>query len=435
MLTLALATTLVGFGLLVVALITNNFWLAVACIAVCVIGLGILLWDTLRSARAGSDDDEPLFTIRDREDEPRSAPLIDEAPTGAAPTGVLPEAAVAGVEFQGLAPGDPETGEPATGEPETGAPATGEPDVGEFVPTAPFEAVDGGLGDLVVTGGPDDAVPSPGAVPAGEVTSGDANDYIRSVTGSFPAQENWPVASMPYAESSPIAQSFARGPDTGPIQAASPYVGRRRRRAGDDPGPFTGQQPVVRVDEPAEQQPPEVPSGEAPVAAAPAFEGPGFEAPAFEAPAFEAPVFEAPVFEAPAPSAPPGWPAPAGPVTAGPIGAEAVPTVPVPSAPVPTAPVPTAPTAPIEPVPTATAPTAPAPTEPVPTEPAPTEPIAVAAPGPAPTAQRPPSPLIVAPAPSTAISDVDPIGDVGGVIVVHDHTGPLPKISYVDGDE
>ncbi len=49
---MALAATLVGFGLLVVALLTGTLWLAVACIAVCVAGGLFLLADILGLGRA-----------------------------------------------------------------------------------------------------------------------------------------------------------------------------------------------------------------------------------------------------------------------------------------------------------------------------------------------------------------------------------------------
>ncbi len=45
MLTLALAATLLGFVLLILGLITGTVWLAVACIVVCLVGLGFLLVD------------------------------------------------------------------------------------------------------------------------------------------------------------------------------------------------------------------------------------------------------------------------------------------------------------------------------------------------------------------------------------------------------
>lgn len=47
MLVSALVATLVGFGLLVVALVTGTLWLAIACIVVCVLGALLLLADIL----------------------------------------------------------------------------------------------------------------------------------------------------------------------------------------------------------------------------------------------------------------------------------------------------------------------------------------------------------------------------------------------------
>ncbi|GAA2070006.1 hypothetical protein [Williamsia deligens] len=47
MLVSALGATLVGFALLVLALATGALWLAVACIAICVLGAVLLLADTL----------------------------------------------------------------------------------------------------------------------------------------------------------------------------------------------------------------------------------------------------------------------------------------------------------------------------------------------------------------------------------------------------
>lgn len=230
MLTLALAATLIGFGLLVVALITSNFWLAVACIVVCVLGLVLLLVDALRSSRRSSGvDDAPLFTIRDDEPKTRSAPLLndDEAPRA--------EPAPPGAEASAAA-------DPA---PVLGAPLAG---------TGPDEVV---VEQTVV----ESAVVEPS-----EPVTGDAHDYIKSVTGSFPVQAapvrpapvppepapnlappasagGWPLASDPFpAQSGAFAtpESGERGPDTGPIRAQSPYVGRRRRLpldADQRPGP------------------------------------------------------------------------------------------------------------------------------------------------------------------------------------------------------
>jgi hypothetical protein len=47
----ALGATLVGFILLVAALVSGVFWLAIACIVVCVIGVGFLLADLLGVGR------------------------------------------------------------------------------------------------------------------------------------------------------------------------------------------------------------------------------------------------------------------------------------------------------------------------------------------------------------------------------------------------
>nr|WP_231896037.1 hypothetical protein [Gordonia sp. LAM0048] len=55
MLTLTLAATLLGFVLLILSLITGTVWLAVACIVVCLVGLGFLLVDVFagRKGEAG----------------------------------------------------------------------------------------------------------------------------------------------------------------------------------------------------------------------------------------------------------------------------------------------------------------------------------------------------------------------------------------------
>jgi hypothetical protein len=55
-LVLALGATLVGFVLLVAALISGILWLAVACIVVCVIGVGFLLADLIGLGRRSNSD-------------------------------------------------------------------------------------------------------------------------------------------------------------------------------------------------------------------------------------------------------------------------------------------------------------------------------------------------------------------------------------------
>lgn len=56
MLALALGATLAGFVLLVAALISGVLWLAVACIVVCVIGVGFLLADLIGLGRRSNSD-------------------------------------------------------------------------------------------------------------------------------------------------------------------------------------------------------------------------------------------------------------------------------------------------------------------------------------------------------------------------------------------
>ena len=60
MLLLALGATLVGFALLVIALFTGTLWLAIACIVICVVGIGFLVADMLGIGHAhpsGGDGD------------------------------------------------------------------------------------------------------------------------------------------------------------------------------------------------------------------------------------------------------------------------------------------------------------------------------------------------------------------------------------------
>lgn len=248
MLTLALAATLVGFGLLVVALITANFWLAVACIVVCVIGLVVLLVDILRAGRGGGGvGDEPLFTIRDRSDE-RTAPLLDAA--------------------------DEPVDEPAG--PNSEPIDTSLSGLGSIVAAEPVPHVDAESDEPAEAGAAEQDGPA----------LGDTSDYIRSVTGSFPSPTGlsgaWPVSAEPVpAEVEPEPASgpvptFDAGPATGPILSASPYVGRRRRgmESPDEstPAESTGVQPAQSAsgpaaasDAPSEAAPSPVEAAEPPV--------------------------------------------------------------------------------------------------------------------------------------------------------------------------
>nr|WP_237421657.1 hypothetical protein [Gordonia sp. SID5947] len=79
--TLALAATLVGFVLLVLGLITGTVWLAIACIVVCLIGLGLLIADIVGSGRRAEEPSLTDFVAADDDslsDEQKS----DEENTG-----------------------------------------------------------------------------------------------------------------------------------------------------------------------------------------------------------------------------------------------------------------------------------------------------------------------------------------------------------------
>ena len=59
MLLAALGATIIGFILLIVALVTANLWLAIACVVVSVVGVGLLLGDVLTYRRAERDKADP----------------------------------------------------------------------------------------------------------------------------------------------------------------------------------------------------------------------------------------------------------------------------------------------------------------------------------------------------------------------------------------
>ncbi|WOC13754.1 prolipoprotein diacylglyceryl transferase [Gordonia sp. MP11Mi] len=240
MLTLAVGMTLIGFVLLVVALMQSSFWLAIGCIVVCVVGLLILLFDTLRANKRGRGgvEDEPLFTIRGRESASRAEPLIDDAGEGtvaANASGATPsaEAEPEDTVRSGARSADDATevvapvtqGYTPTWESDTAAtpgpssPGLHSPGLGSIVSP---EAHGNAVGD----------VPGQGSVEE----TGDANDYIRSVTGSFPVQtgqqptaasgsDTWTPASGAFASPADAAPAGTDPDDVDPDR----YVGRRRR--------------------------------------------------------------------------------------------------------------------------------------------------------------------------------------------------------------
>ncbi|MCF8589278.1 hypothetical protein [Gordonia liuliyuniae] len=242
MLTIAVGMTLIGFVLLVVALMQSSFWLAIGCIVVCVVGLLILLYDTLRANKRGRGgvEDEPLFTIRGRESAARAEPLIADADDAAgAQSADIQSADIQsrGADFDAGRPGaraaddatevvapvtqgyTPTWESDAAATPGLGSPGLGSPGLGSIVsPDAHGSAV----GD------------ASSQAPVDE--TGDANDYIRSVTGSFPVQTGQQSTAAPGADASaPASGSFETpsgaaptGPDAEDVDSDR-YVGRRRR--------------------------------------------------------------------------------------------------------------------------------------------------------------------------------------------------------------
>ncbi|CAM3121392.1 hypothetical protein [Tsukamurella hominis] len=91
MLLAALGATVIGFILLIVALVTSNLWLAIACVVVSVIGVGLLLGDVLTYRRGDRDkvDGEAPWRPGDRDEDadedeapssrPAAAPESDDA--------------------------------------------------------------------------------------------------------------------------------------------------------------------------------------------------------------------------------------------------------------------------------------------------------------------------------------------------------------------
>lgn len=88
MLVLALGATLVGFVLLVAALFSGVLWLAIACIVVCVIGVGFLIADLLGLGRgADADNNGSGEQDRDRSEQSDREEGPDSDPSGEAADG------------------------------------------------------------------------------------------------------------------------------------------------------------------------------------------------------------------------------------------------------------------------------------------------------------------------------------------------------------
>ncbi|KXP10650.1 hypothetical protein AXK57_10015 [Tsukamurella pulmonis] len=92
MLLAALGATIIGFILLIVALVTANLWLAIACVVVSVVGVGLLLGDVLTYRRGDRDKADAergrAWSPGDRSDDDRDE---GDAATAAAAPAAQPE--------------------------------------------------------------------------------------------------------------------------------------------------------------------------------------------------------------------------------------------------------------------------------------------------------------------------------------------------------
>lgn len=120
MLSLAIATTLVGFALLVVGLITGQVWFAIACIAICLIGVGLLVADVLRSGRAAKASvpdrvtGDPLADLPVREPAVRAVGPYRPAPDAARSLDVVTTGPVPAGSVESTWPAVAEPGPPAS---------------------------------------------------------------------------------------------------------------------------------------------------------------------------------------------------------------------------------------------------------------------------------------------------------------------------------
>ncbi|WAC55839.1 hypothetical protein [Gordonia sp. SL306] len=211
MLTLALAATLVGFVLLVLGLITGTVWLAIACIVVCLVGLGLLIADIVGSGRRNEEptisdfvaaDDDSLSAVN--EDVGGRHEGASETRTRSAPT--EPRSAVATDAPQRASDAPAGAGDDAGS-----APQPPQPNQGESVPRTGREGTYddylrsvGGYGAVpgVTAPGPADNTPptsprGPGSYerqfpPPGRGAPGSHSAPDDPATESFPPQQRRP---------------------------------------------------------------------------------------------------------------------------------------------------------------------------------------------------------------------------------------------------
>ncbi|MDL9937415.1 hypothetical protein QSJ18_11725 [Gordonia sp. ABSL1-1] len=190
MLTLALTATLIGFVVLVLGLVTGQVWLAVACIVVCLIGLGFLLADVFGSSRDSDDRTAAGVTggrrgVLGRSDDDDDADDDDDDVAWGDDT---PSRVRGGVD---ISESDNRT-------PETPAPETSTPDI------------------------PDEA-----EAPQRE---GDLSDYLRSVGG--PELTGPPRAHDPQPAPRRPGPQVSASPQAGPRDNRPSAPGRPDNRAG-----------------------------------------------------------------------------------------------------------------------------------------------------------------------------------------------------------
>ncbi|GAB3127712.1 hypothetical protein GCM10027289_05580 [Tsukamurella serpentis] len=110
MLLAALGATVIGFILLIVALITGNLWLAIACVVVSVVGVVLLLGDVLTYRRAERDESDgegswsPGTDGSDQDTESGAAAAADRGAGPAAAVAGGSVGAAAGASAAGAAP-------------------------------------------------------------------------------------------------------------------------------------------------------------------------------------------------------------------------------------------------------------------------------------------------------------------------------------------
>ncbi|AZG43715.1 hypothetical protein [Gordonia insulae] len=209
MLTLALAATLIGFVFLVLGLITGTVWLAIACIVVCLVGLGFLIADIVRSGR--------------RRDEPSIGDFVD------ADAHADDDEVVRDERTTGYRASDDVVDQPS---PDVAVP---EPRPGVGAPRPPAPAAD----------------PRPSATRAGNAPAreGNLDDYLRSVGGVGPAPgQSQQPANRPPMNQPPMNQPPMNRPATN--QPPRPPAGPQYAQPGAG-GPQAPRRPHRYRDEPA----------------------------------------------------------------------------------------------------------------------------------------------------------------------------------------